>query len=156
MRKGTTPRLHFTSKKDVRRRRQVVAQRQILVDDLDPVLARLDGAVHHDLFAVHQDRARTGPEVPGDHRGERGLFRAIVAHQTDHLAGLKREGHVPYGFDGPEMLGHMLELQNRHQVSSPPIKLKSPAFYRFPGTALGTGKTVKARAAAFQKRRHSG
>ena len=63
--------MEFASEKDIRRRRQVIAKRQVLVHDLDPVLARLDRAVHHQLLALHVQSAMAWAEVPGDNLDER-------------------------------------------------------------------------------------
>ena len=84
----------FAAEVDIRRRGQVVAQSEVLVDDLDAVLPRLDGLVQDQFLAVHLHGAMAGAEIAGDHLDQRRLAGAIVAHQADHLAGLDRQRHV--------------------------------------------------------------
>ena len=57
------------------------------------------------LAAEHLDRAATRWIVPGNDLDERGLARAVVAHQADDLAGLQGERDVDQCLDGAEMLG---------------------------------------------------
>ena len=108
----------LAAEKDIRRRRQIVAQRQVLVDDLDAVLARLDRPVQ-DEFACRPSAcvpcARA--EVAGDHLDQRRLAGAVVAHQADDLAGLERERDVVDRLDGAEMLRNVGEFENCHALS---------------------------------------
>ena len=104
----------LAAEKDVGGRGQIVAERQVLVDDLDAVPARLDRPVQHDLLAVHAHRAVARPEVAGDHLDQRRLAGAVVAHQADDLAGLERQRNVVDRLDGAEMFRNVGEFENRH------------------------------------------
>ena len=95
----------FAAEEDIRGGRQIVAERQVLIDDLDAVPARLDRAVQDDarlpsICSVPLARA----EIAGDHLDQRRLAGAVVAHQADDFAGLERERDVVDRLDGAEML----------------------------------------------------
>ena len=117
---------HLAAEKHVGRRGQVVAERQILVDDLDAVPPRLDRPVQHDLATVHPHRAVAREEVAGDHLDQRRLAGAVVAHQPDDLAGLDRQRDVVHRLDGAEMLRDVDELENGQRSSEPPIARHAP------------------------------
>jgi hypothetical protein len=117
MRNGPTPR---------RSGRQIVAQRQVLMDDLDAVLARLHRLVQDQILAVHLHRAMARGKVAGDHLDQRRLAGAVVAHQADHLSGLDRQRHVVDRLDGAEVFRDVGEFENRHQPSCLPV-LSRPA-----------------------------
>ena len=77
----------LAAQEDIRRRRQVVAERQILVDDLDALRAGIGRLVKRHPAAEHLHRAAARRVVPGDDLHERGLAGAVVAHEPDDLAG---------------------------------------------------------------------
>ena len=52
----------LAAEEDVHRRAQIVAQRQVLVDDLDAVLAGLDGPVEGRLAVLDEDLAVRRPD----------------------------------------------------------------------------------------------
>jgi hypothetical protein len=87
-----TPALpQFPAEEHVGASGQVVAQRQILIDDLDAVAARIDRLreMHLAILDLHLPGGRR--EVAGDDLDQRRLARAIVAHQSQHLGRLKRQ-----------------------------------------------------------------
>ena len=110
----------FASEEDVRRRRQIVAQRQILVNDLDAVLARFHRAVQDELLAIEAHGAVARPKIAGDHLDQRGLASTVVSHEADHLPRLQRKRNIVDCLDGAEMFGDVGEFENRHQPSSLP------------------------------------
>ena len=113
----------LAAEEDIGRRGQIVAERQILVNDLDAVPARFDRPVQHDLLAVHAHRAVARQKVAGDHLDQRRLAGAVVAHEADHLACLQRQRDVVDGLDGAEMFRNVGEFENRHQ-SLPPCPVR--------------------------------
>ena len=109
---------HLAAEEDVGGGGEVVAEREVLVDDLDAVAAGVERPVQDDLAAVHPHAARGWAEVAGDHLDQGRLAGAVVAHQPDDLAGLERERHVIHRLDGAEVLGNVGELENSHPSSS--------------------------------------
>ena len=81
---------HFAAEKDVGGGGQIVAERQVLMDDLDAVAAGIDRLVHDQVLAVHAQGAMGWQEVAGDHLDQRRLAGAVVAHQPDDFARLDR------------------------------------------------------------------
>ena len=117
---GPDAEAQLAAEKDVGRGGQVVAERQVLVDDLDAVPARVDRLVQDELGCpsiAHGAVARA--EVAGDHLDQRRLAGAVVAHQADDLARLERQRHVVDGLDGAEMLGNVGQFENRHRPCLP-------------------------------------
>ena len=112
----------LAAEEDVGRRGQIVAERQVLVDDLDAVPARFDRPVQDEFRAVHAHGAVARAEIAGDHLDQRRLAGAVVAHQADDLAGFERKRHVVDGLDGAEMLGDVGEFENRHPSSCLPSR----------------------------------
>ena len=89
---------------DVRDRAERVAEREILVDGLDPVLAgRL--AAQRDRLAVDLELAAVGRHDPGEDLHERALPRAVVADQADALARIEFDGNVAKRLDAGVELG---------------------------------------------------
>ena len=110
----------FASEKDVRCRRQIVAERQVLVDDLDAVLSRFHRPVKNEFLAIQAHGAVARSKVAGDHLDQRGLAGAVVAHQADDLSRFERKRNIVDRLDGAEMFGDIGEFENRHQPSSLP------------------------------------
>ena len=80
------PPLQLAAEKDVGGGREVVAEGEVLVDDLDPLGAGVDRLVKVLHLALEADLAFGGTEVAGDHPHERRLSGAVVAHEADDLA----------------------------------------------------------------------
>ena len=59
---GPTRLRELAAEEDVRSGRQVVAEREVLIDDLDPLLARLDRLVELHRLVVQDDLAGGRPE----------------------------------------------------------------------------------------------
>src|SRR5689334_24808394 len=83
---GTEAALELASEKDIRRRRQIVGKRKVLVDHLDSHGARIDWAVKMNGLAIKADRPLVRPEIAGDDLHKRRLAGAVVTHETDHLS----------------------------------------------------------------------
>ena len=66
---------------------EVVAEREILVDDLDPEPCCVLGAVDRDRLPVHQHLALVPTVDPGDALDQRRLAGAVVADERHHFAG---------------------------------------------------------------------
>ncbi len=88
------------AQKDVLACRHVVAEREVLIDDLDAVAARIDRVRHRNSLPIDVDRAGGRRIVAGDHLHDRRLAGAIVAHQAHDLARLQRQRDVVHGVDG--------------------------------------------------------
>ena len=113
------PKLRFSSRprKTFSAARQVVAQSEVLVDDLDTLGARVDGLVEVLGLAVDPELAFGRREVAGDDLDQGRLAGAVVAHEAHDIAGLDREIDALQRLDGAEMLGDALELQQSHPTS---------------------------------------
>jgi hypothetical protein len=108
--------LRLAPEEDVRGCCQVVAERQILVDDLDPLGASIHRLVEMARAAIEADLALGRREVAGDDLDERRLAGAVVAHEAQHLAGLEVDVHALQRLDRPEMLGDAAQLEDGHAV----------------------------------------
>ena len=83
---------------------EIVAQSEILVDDLDPGLASLERFVKRDGSAIDGKGAVAGAEVASNDFDERRLAGAIISHQAHDLAALQRHRDVSEGLDRTETL----------------------------------------------------
>ncbi len=76
----------------VRRRVDLRRQREVLIDGLDPQVARLMRGVDRDGLTLEEDLALVG-RMDSDHRlDQRALARAVVAYERDDL--LRVDGEV--------------------------------------------------------------
>ncbi len=133
---GSERPLDLASEKDVGGGRQIVAQGEVLIDDLDALLARLDGPVEVDGLFIEDDLPGGRRKVSGDHFDERRLSRAIVAHQADDLAASDRKIDVAQRRDRAEKFGNASRLKERgrslravrHTLASTPIISISSQF----------------------------
>ena len=89
-------------------RGQVVAERQVLVDDLDPLLARLDGLVKMHRLAADANFAVRRGKIPRDHLDQGRLAGAVVAHEAQDFARIQRQIDLVERMDGAEMLRYRL------------------------------------------------
>src|SRR5215831_11235555 len=108
----------LATKEDIRRSGEVVAERQVLVDDFDafgPCIGRL---VKGNLAALHLDRSAAWRIVAGNDLDERGLACAVVAHQPDHLARLQRKRDVGERLNRAKMLGYPRQREKCHRSGS--------------------------------------
>ena len=77
---------------EVLRRRQVVEQREVLVDGLDAGAPRRRRRAERDRFAVEQDLALVERVHAADALDQRRLAGAIVAEKRQHLAAHRPRG----------------------------------------------------------------
>ena len=78
--------LDLAAEEHIGRRGQIVAEREVLVDDLDPLLARLDGFVKMHRLAADADLAMGRGEIAGDDLDQGRLAGAVVAHEPQDFA----------------------------------------------------------------------
>ena len=108
----------FAAEEDIGGGRQIVGERQVLVDDLDALGARVLGAVQLGIDARDPDAALARMEIAGDDLDQRRLAGAVVAHQAHTSPAFSVKRHAGQRMDGAVVLGNILELENRHAVSS--------------------------------------
>ena len=101
-----TPEIHVLD--DV----EVVAERQILVDDLNPELRRVLRAGDVDGMALEQDLAGIRAVNARDRLDQRRLAGAVVADQRHHLALSHLEVDVGQCLHRPERLRDVMKLEN--------------------------------------------
>ncbi len=90
---------------------EVVAESEILVDDLDPEARRVLRPVDADRLALEEDLAAVGGVRAGDGLHERGLARAVVADERHHLAAPDLEVDVGERLHRPEGLRDVTKLE---------------------------------------------
>ena len=90
---------------------EVVAQREILVDDLDPEVRRVLRAVDRDGLAVEDDLAAVGVVDAGDALDQRRLAGAVVTDERHHLTCSHLEVDLGECLDRAEVLRHSPELE---------------------------------------------
>ena len=90
---------------------EVVAEREILVDDLDPEPGGVLRPVDVHLLPLEQDPAAVGGVGAGDALDERRLAGAVVADERHHLAGADLEVDVVERLHRAERLGDVLQLE---------------------------------------------
>lgn len=91
--------------KEVLSRRQIVEQRQILIDGLDAGEARIRRGAYLRWRTVQKDRAGIELVHPADAFGQRRFTRAIVAEQADDLAAPHLDADIVEGQNRTETLG---------------------------------------------------
>src|SRR5690606_40364022 len=117
---GPDPPAQLTPEKDIGRRRQIVAEREVLVDDLDSLATGVDGLVEMHVLIVESQAAGTGEEVAGDDLHQRGLARAVAAHEAEDLTALYLQIDARQRLNGAEVLGHTAKSEYRH--AHPPLR----------------------------------
>src|SRR5258708_8494054 len=85
------PALFLAPEEDVGRGAEIVAESEVLVDDLDAFAARLDRLAEMHVLARDLDLAAARRKVAGDDLDQGRLAGAVVAHQPDDLPRLHRE-----------------------------------------------------------------
>ena len=110
---------HFlTAQEDIGRGSEVVAERQILIDDLDAGGARIHRQVKMHRLTFQRHHAGRGREIAG-HDLDQGRFAgAVVAHQSHDLARLEMKIDAGQRLDRTEMLGYGLQFEQRHRSRS--------------------------------------
>ena len=92
---------------------EVVAEGEILVDDLDPQLRGVLGAVDLYLLAVEDDLAAVRHVDPGDALDQRRLAGAVITDERHHLAGANLEVDLRERLDRAEALRDPPQLEER-------------------------------------------
>ncbi len=93
---------------------EVVAQREILVDDLDPERGGVLRAVDRDLLPLEEDLALVERVDARETLDQRRLAGAVVADERHHLARADLEVDVGQGLDRAEALRDPLHHECRH------------------------------------------
>ena len=94
---------------DVFRHRQVGHQAELLEHHADARLLALMGVVKRNLTAVEEDPARVGSVGAGQDVDQRGLARAVLAHQRQDLPVRHVQRHVGECLDAGEGLRDALD-----------------------------------------------
>src|SRR5260370_16063760 len=79
----------FAAEENIGGSAEIVAEREILMHNLDTVPVGFDRSVHGQIPAFHLHRSMRGTKISGDDLDEGGLAGPVVAHQSHHLARLK-------------------------------------------------------------------
>ena len=98
---------------EVLRRRQVVEQREVLVDGLDAGAARRARRVERDRLAVEKDLAFVEGVDAADALHQRRLAGAVVAEKRQHLAAIGLEAHVLQRMHRAEALLRVADGEDR-------------------------------------------
>ena len=77
----------FAAEHQVPRDVDGVAQRQVLVDHLDALAPGVGGRGETHLATVEEDATEVGDQRARQHLAQRRLARAVVADESEHLAG---------------------------------------------------------------------
>ena len=104
---ATSSRPRYMFRDDV----EVVAEREILVDGLDPEPRRVARRVDLYLLSFEEDLALVGHVRPGDALDQRGLAGTVVAHERDHLARVDVEVDERQRLHRSEALGDAAQLR---------------------------------------------
>jgi hypothetical protein len=123
---GQRPVDHLAVQEHVLPHRELVDERQVLVDAVDAQRARVGDAAQVHLVAAHEDAARVGLVEPRDDLDQRGLAAAVVADQAERLAVTQMQVDVAQGDDGTEAAwrcarrtGHRRRRPNRDRPLPP-------------------------------------
>ena len=101
----------LAAEEEVLRRRQVVGQREVLIDGLDAELTRVDRGLEVGRLAVDLERALVRAQRARQALHERRLAGAVVAHQRHDLARRDLERDVVERGDVAEELGDVVGRQ---------------------------------------------
>ena len=104
------PARELPAHEDVDGGRQVVAERQILIDDLDAAAGGPRRPRERGRAAIDKQLAGRGREVAGHDLDEGRLAGAVVPHQTDHFAGRDRQRDIIERVNGAEVLRYGLGI----------------------------------------------
>ena len=129
--KGPEALVQLAAEKHVLRGGEIVGKREILIDDLDALGARLDGLMEMADLAVDKNFPVRRRKIPGNQFDQGGLAGTIVAHQPHDLAGLDRPADVAYRVDGTKTLGYVTNFKQSHSSISPVMQL-----FRLPAVRL--------------------
>src|SRR6202011_4940806 len=109
---GAEPPLLLSAQEDVGRGGEIVAESEVLIDDLDAFAARLDRLAEMHRLARDLQLAAARRKISGDDLDQSRLAGAIVAHQPDDLSRLHREIDAGKRLDGAEMLADVAQRKD--------------------------------------------
>ena len=124
---GLGPAVHFApvdqpapfrqivSEQDILRRRQIGADRDLLVDDADAGGAGGERVGERDLAPLEADRALVGRKDSAADADQGRLPGAVLADEGMHLAAGHGEAHPLQGAHTPEALAHAVEFDDRRR-----------------------------------------
>jgi hypothetical protein len=104
----------FAAEENIGGSAEIVAEREILMHDLDAMPAGFDRPVHGQILAFHLHRPMRGTKISGDDLDEGGLAGPVVTHQSHHLARLERQRNVGEGMNRAEMLRNVFQFEEGH------------------------------------------
>ena len=90
---------------------QVVAEREVLVDDLDAERGRVARAVDRHRLALEEEVARVDRVDPADALDQGGLAGAVVTDERGDLAGVRGEVDARRTCTGPKLLFRFADFQ---------------------------------------------
>ena len=102
----------FAAEEDIGGNRQFRQQVQLLVDDADPLILGVAGALEVNRLAAIADAARIGLVDAGQHLHQGRLASAIFAEQGHHLARIDPKTRFVEGAHTGEGLDDLGQLQN--------------------------------------------
>ena len=105
--------LDLAAQKDVGADIEIVGERQVLIDRLDPLLARIDRAREMTLPPFEIDLAFIRLIDAGDALDQGRLAGAVVAQEADNLAGIDVPTDLVHGHQAAKALGHLSDRQER-------------------------------------------
>ena len=106
------------AKQEVARDIDRVAERQVLINHLDPLTARIRGRRETDFTAIEKNAAGIGNDGAGQDLAERRFSGAVVADQPENLARPQHEVDAIKGLDGAEGLADVLHLDPDRRVGA--------------------------------------
>ena len=119
---GQTALLHFAAEKDVLRGRQVVGERQVLVDDLDPLGARVDRACGNGRpCPPSRSSPSLGGKLPAMSLTMVDLPAPLSPMRPTTSPGRDLEVDALQRLDRAEVLGDVLQPEKAHGRHSPPV-----------------------------------
>ncbi|CAG4918874.1 unnamed protein product [Acidocella sp. C78] len=104
----------LAAKEDVGAHIEMIGKGEILIDRLDPGIARIARRAERHLLAAEPDRAGIGPVHAGNHLHQGGLAGPVVANHAEHLAGGHFERHAAQHLDRAEPLVDAAHLEGGH------------------------------------------
>ena len=128
------------AKQEVARDIDRVAERQVLINHLDPLTSRVGGGCETDFTAVEMKAAGIGNDGAGQNLAERRLSRAVVADEPKNLASAQYEVDAIKRLDGAEGLADVLHLDPDRRVGAQhPLGLHLRAKRKESGTPKRPG-----------------
>ena len=124
----------FVPQNDVLEHRHGLYQHEMLVHHADAQLYRLAGRVNAHLLAVQENLSLRGLVETDEDVHQRGLSRAVLSQQRQHLTPVDGQADVPIGVEAAEPLADVFHSQQFFQCPLPPSSLRWPCSF-----IVGTG-----------------